>query len=1045
MSKAWKARPSEVREDREAYAFLSLSCNLGIERKDCMPESHDLLFPPFRLDLGTERLWQGEDELVLRPKTFAVLRYLLEQAGRLVSKEELLNAIWPGTYVSDVVLKGCIRELRHALGDDTKAPRFIETVHRRGYRFIAEVGTQLSALSTQAVSRFPSAPRQPPSLNTGSPAPAPQVVGRERELGQLQGWFEKALGGERQVVCITGEAGIGKTTVVEAFVAKVRIETAVWIGHGQCIEHYGEGEAYLPVLEALSRLCRASDGQRITELLAQYAPTWLVQMPSLLSAADLEGLQLRVLGSTRERMLREMAEAVEVLTAEKPLILVLEDLHWSDHSTLELLASLARRRESARLFVIGTYRPVDVIVREHPLQSIKQELLVHGLCEELALEFLPQEAVAEYLSERFPAQRLPEALVQTIHQRTDGNPLFLVNVVDYLAGQEIFAEGGEKARPDSETVVVGIPESLRQMLEQQITRLSEEEQRLLEVGSIAGAEFTAAAVAAGIEKPLEEAEERCEELVRRGQVLRARGWTEWPDGTVSGRYGFIHALHQEVLYERIPMGRRIHLHRQVGERLETGYGERSGEFAAELAVHFERGRDAKRAVQYLRRAGETALQRYGHREAILHLTRGIELLQALPDTPERAQDELSLQTVLGPALMSFKGYVAPEVEQTYARARELCQQIGDTAQLFPVLWGSFALAVMQGRLGPGSELADQMMRLAQEKHDPDLLLQAHYALGMTCYRLGQLALARQHLEHGLALYDPDKHFSHAFVYGGAEPGVGSHSFLSWVLWYLGYPDQALASGEKAITLAQDLSHPYSLAFALNFTAWVHTLRRERARARQRAEAAMRLAADHGFPQALTLGTILQGWALEEHGATRVAPLQNAITAWQDTRAEDGRPYHLTLLAEVWASAGKTDTALSVVDQALAVVDKNGERIYEAELYRLKGELILNDERGTQNAERQKKTSKKPSVQHSAFITHRSKEAEQCFQRALEIARVQGAKSLELRAVLSLSRLWQHQRKKTAARNILTETAGWFTEGFDTPDVQDARALLAQSG
>ncbi|MEW6211620.1 MAG: AAA family ATPase, partial [Acidobacteriota bacterium] len=314
------------------------------------------LFPPFRLDPMIERLWREEQEVPLRPKAFRVLHYLLERAGRLVTKDELLNAVWSDAAVTDAVLKVCIGEIREALGDDSSAPRFIETAHRRGYRFISPVEEEKDPRA-----EIRSAPFLTTILTESS-----RAVGREDEISQLETLLDCALRRQRQIVFITGEAGIGKTTLVEDFLTRISANGDFLIAPGQCLDHYGAGEAYLPVIEALSRVCRQPGQHALVDLLARHAPTWLAQMPSLISAEEREELQREILGATTERMLREMAEALEALTIETPLVMVLEDLHWSDYSTLDLVSHLARRREPARLMLIGTYRPVEVILNNHP-------------------------------------------------------------------------------------------------------------------------------------------------------------------------------------------------------------------------------------------------------------------------------------------------------------------------------------------------------------------------------------------------------------------------------------------------------------------------------------------------------------------------------------------------------------------------------------------------------------------------------------------------------------------------------------------------------
>ncbi|MCI0673822.1 MAG: AAA family ATPase, partial [Myxococcaceae bacterium] len=325
----------------------------------------------------------------LPPKVFAVLRLLVAQPGQLVTKEVLLQAVWPEAVVSEAVLTTCIAELRKILGETAQAPRFIQTVHRRGYRFVGH-------LPTVAPSALPPSPPSP----SRATAPPPLLVGRERELTHLHQWLERVWQGARQTVFLTGEAGLGKTTVVNAFVEEAAGAGDVWLARGQCIEHYGAGEAYLPVLEALGRLCRAPEGAPLLPVLEQHAPTWLAQMPALLSATALEAVQRRVVGATQKRMLRELAEAVEVLTVSRPLLLVLEDLHWSDYATLDLLTYLARWLGPSRLLILGTYRPVEALLRGHPLQTVKRELVLHGQAVELPLELLTAAEVARYLGLR---------------------------------------------------------------------------------------------------------------------------------------------------------------------------------------------------------------------------------------------------------------------------------------------------------------------------------------------------------------------------------------------------------------------------------------------------------------------------------------------------------------------------------------------------------------------------------------------------------------------------------------------------------------------
>ena len=769
-------------------------------------------------------------------------------------------------------------------------------------------------------------------------------------------------------------------------------------------------------------------------------------MPAFVKETELKTLQEKAQATTRERMLREMAEAVETLSAESGLVLVLEDLHWSDSSTLELIAYLAQRRMRARLLVIGTYRPTEVIIEEHPLKGIKQELQARAQCTELRLELLTEEEIEEYVTKRFPQSTFPADLARVIHRRTDGNALFMVNVVEELISQGMVSEqdGHWELQVRAEDVEGEVPENLRQIIGKQIERLGAQEQRLLEVASVAGAEFAAATVAVGLQQDAEEVEAVCEDLAWKEQFLKEVGVVERPDGTISGQYAFQHALYQNVLYDRVARARRVRLHRQIGDREETSYGERAGEIAAELAVHFERGRDLQRAVHYCKLAGENALKRNAHTEAIRHLKAGIALLHTLPVTLERTEQELAMQLSLGTSLQAVKSYTAPDVERAYSRARELCQQLGEPPQLFQVLFGLRGLYFARAEHQIAHELGEQLLRIAKRTQDSVLLLEAHVALVNTCLYRGQLSSANAHIEQAMQLYDPGQQGSYAFVYS-LDPGVFCTTRAAEVLCLFGYPEQAQQQCAEALRLGEALSHPFTRCHLLANLVFFYQLCRDVLNVQKWAEEATRYARDQGFPFWITISSIWQGWALAVQGDTQegIARLRRDVDAYQKTGAGLMLSYFMALLAEAYGRAGRAEEGLTVLDEALTAVESSDERFYEAELYRLKGELILKDERRMQNAERRKKTPTPSSVHHSSFIIHRFAEGEACFQRALEIARQQQAKALELRAAISLARLWQQQGKQTDAQELLAPIYHWFTEGFATTDLKEAKALLDQ--
>lgn len=941
-----------------------------------------------RLDLDDEQAWLGGAPLRLTPKAFALLRHLMAHRDRLVTKAELFAALWPGAAVSDSVLTTVVREIRKALGEGSKSPAYIQTVHRRGYRFIGAVQDGSSA-----------------------EAPASALVGREGELDRLQQILRAAQTGSRQTVFVTGEAGIGKTALVDAFLAGL---PDALVARGQCIERYGAAEAYLPWLDALSQLCHRA-GSHAATVLRRVAPMWLAQLPALLDVGERTALQREVAGAPPERMLREMCDALQALAADRPLVIALEDLHWVDQSSLELLAAVARRREVARLLVIATYRPVELSFSQHPLKGIKQELEAHRQCAELALDFLSPAAVADYLAARFPGS--PADLAPVVHRRTDGNPLFMVNMAEYLAGRALLVEkdGRWQLQGGMGAVDAAVPASLRGMIDRQLERLAPVERRLVEVASVAGAEFADAAVAPGCEAPVEEVGARCAALAQRGLFLRAAADEDWPDGTATRRYAFIHAFYVDVIYESLAPAGRQRLHRSVAERLEAAYGPRAGEIAAELALHFERGREPARAVAYLGKAANNAAKRLAYTEAISALAQALALLPQLPEGADRMRQELALRMSLAPALMTTKGYAAPEVDAVYARAEELCRQVGDDAQAFIVAVGRSGPALLGARTEMAKRFAEQSLEIARKRQSPRYLTQAETALGIISFWRGELPSASAHLEASRIAYEAADQLSPSFRLLH-DPGAAGRAYAAWAFWMRGFPERARRESEAAVALGRALAHPFSLAFALAFAAFVHQARREVAATRERAEAAIAVCAEHGFAMYHAVGTVFRGWAIAESGEREegLAVMEGGLEAYSATGAVLVQPYFLALIAEAQARCGRGDRARALLAEALAAAARTGERVYEAELNRLVGEL-----------------------------SGETPEGEAALREALRIARAQDAAGLELRAGLSLARLWQSAGRRTEACALLAPIHARFTEGHDTADLQDAARLLGE--
>lgn len=925
----------------------------------------DLRFGPFVLDSANELVLRGRQRVALTPKAFALLRHLVNSAGRRVAKEELLEAIWPGVYVSDAALKVCISEIRKALADDARRPRFIKTEHRRGYSFVAKVA-QLQAGARDSEGTL--APRS-------QAVARPDLVGRRVELARMHAALGRARGGERQVLFITGEAGIGKTALTDTFLSEVAGRGGAWIARGQCLQHYGAGEPYLPVLEALHELGQTSSGERLVTLLARHAPAWLVQMPSLAKSSGEAGLARETLGATQERMLREMADALEALTMEAPLVLVLEDIHWSDVATLDLVSLLAQRRPPARLLLLATYRPVDVAVSGHPLRTVKQELAAHRSCEELALACLSEAAVAEFLVARLGGRQVAQTLSALLHRRTEGHPLFMVNVVDFLRDQRLIVQNDQRWEPNDrpETLVRAVPESIRQAIDRQIDSLGGEEVRVLQAAAVAGVEFSAAAIAAAVDGDVVRVEECCETMARRELFLRRRGMEEWPDGTVAARYEFIHSLYQNVLYQRMTASHRVLLHRQIGEREEAGWGKNAGAIAAELAAHFEEGRDTGRALRYLRTAAENAARRYANREAIDYLTRAQALVARLP-----AEAGVPLDMILRERLgmlrraMGDARRAADDFRVLACRAREEGHSATAARALFylastlaPVdRVGCLAAAGQAVELSRGVD--DELLRAqtrgssgywhsflrgwrredahacaealatARTAQDPALLslLLGRYAY----FQLLQSAYQETctTAEEGMRL---------ALEVGDAYEYLFSAFYRALGLLYLGKWGEMLSLVHDGIRMAERNGGAMWIVLCKLQLAWLHQEIGDPGGARPLCESAFEQAREARYPYGQMLSLILLGAAdLAEGKRERAFGAFSTVTAWPGgERSTLDWTLQMPLahgLSEYWLSEGVLSRARAEAEGLADIATQSGERTWLALAQRTLAEVAI---------------------------------------------------------------------------------------------------------
>jgi len=594
-------------------------------------------FESFRLDMSNECLWENGVQVALRPKPFAVLRYLVEHPGRLVTHDELLDALWPETYVQPQVLRTYVLELRKVLGDEAGQPRFIQTLPKRGYCFLAEVTECMeshlvhSAATSRVVSTLGTLNGSGNSLPT--PTKAVEIVGRDLEMSRLAARMELLKSGQRQTIFITGEAGIGKTALTDAFCQRVAADCCV--ARGQCVEGVGRKEEYYPVMEALSQLCASPDGERACKVLARMAPVWLAAL-----RRDAEAGDRGASAASLERMPGEICGALEELAMERPLLLVFEDLHWADESTLQLISALARRRATARLIVLATYRPQSV-TKEDRLRGLKQDLLMRRLAEEIALMPLAKPAVKELMIRELNQEALPPGLASFVHQHSEGNPLFVIAILEHLIAQRFIVrecdEGAvwEQRAPFNE-MEASVPDGLAQMIELEIERLTPDEQRLLEAASVMSVAFPAWSVAAALEMDAFDAEEACDELAQRLYFVERVGEDELPDGTRSAFYVFAHGLYREVLYQRQTASRRARRHVRVAERLSQLFAGREADVAREMALHYEAANQWLKAAIALRVAARHAEQRHAYAEAIQLFEHAMRIAENLVGAEQRA-------------------------------------------------------------------------------------------------------------------------------------------------------------------------------------------------------------------------------------------------------------------------------------------------------------------------------------------------------------------------------------------------------------------------
>jgi DNA-binding winged helix-turn-helix (wHTH) protein len=981
-----------------------------------MPE--DLFqFGDFVLDGAAYELRRGDEIVPLQRIPLKLLFLLVECRGQIVTREEILERVWgKGVFVDiESGINTAVRKLRRALSDDPDAPRFVVTVPARGYRFVSEV----RHLEISRTERF--RPRSPALM-----------VGRESELASLLSGLEDANARRGRLFLISGEPGVGKTRLADEVAAEARLRRMVLLA-GHCSEHE-EAVAYLPFVEILENFVdRVSDPDHVREALGDQAPELARLLPKLKSLLpglapplDLQPAQ------ARRHLFNCVLDFVARVALHQPILMILEDLHWADDSTLALLDHLAQRLSDLPMMVVGTYRDAELNVRRELAKTL-EDLLRGRRATRVALGALPRDEVAAMLSS-LSGKSVPGAVVGEIYAETNGNPFFVEELFRYLEEEKRLYDATGKFHSELKIGEQDAPPSVRLVVARRLGRLSEASRKMLATAALIGRSFGREILQAAAGQTDPDSLLECIEEGERAGLL-----TSVAQG--SGiRFAFSHELIRQAVISSLSPARRQRLHLEIATASEKIYSaalETNPQVSlrnqvAELAHHYALGGDPRKAVKYCLRSIRQLEELGSFAEAIAQFANGLELTHQILDENRRADMELDLRIAVSGSLGDSKGLASLEIEQSTERAMVLCQRPGiNRERAWWALYSMFWIRHLRPETQKACEIAEELVEQAGQHGQAMHQAEADLSLAWTRMYAGDFEIADQRFDHGWALLESINRVSDLtpqpleqmrFLHTLRQLGTAQNNRVvsGWNLWFLGYPERALERMTIATHIADSGTRPM-LADIHGFASYIHELRGEPAQMRSRAEARLAMAIESGYSTGRALSEIYLGWADALAGDHQggIARMRHHLAELKAIGSEYISDRCLAFIAIALVSMKRFDEGLRTLDEAFSFVARTGQRFYEAELFRLKGELLL------------------------AQMASNAAAAEQSFRTAIEISRKQRAKSWELRATTSLAQLMAKQRKRGEARRILGEIYGWFTEGFDTSDLKDAKDLLTK--